>query len=70
MGLGVVDLQAGVDVHSGFLVGWFIKDFAFVGVSEVMGNIIVGKRDDAVWVEASFDEDLIGVVDVGLMPVV
>jgi hypothetical protein len=70
VGLGVVDVNSGVDVHSGVRKGRLIEDFALVGVRGAGCDIIIGEGNDVVLVEAAFNQGLVGVEDVGLVAVV
>lgn len=66
----VVDLYSLVDIDSGLLGGRLVEDLALEGVFDVMGDIVVGEGDDVVGVKLVLDEDLVGVEDIRLMPVV
>jgi hypothetical protein len=66
----VVDLDAGVDVDACVGVGGLVEDLALVGVGGGVGDVVVGEGDDVLLVESVLGERLVGVVDVGLVPVV
>ena len=70
VGLGVINFDAFVDIDSCFGVGGFVEDLALEGVADALGDIIVGEGDDVVLGDAVLLDLLVGVEDVGLMPVV
>jgi hypothetical protein len=70
MRLRVINLESRVDIHSLVLIGRLVEDLSLVGVRDVMGDIVVGQSDDAIGIETTLDEHLVGMVDVGLVTVV
>jgi hypothetical protein len=68
--LGIVDLDAGIDIDALLVVGGLVENFAFEGVVGVVSEVVVSESDDLVGIEAALDECLIGMVDIGLMSVV
>lgn len=67
---GIIDLDSIVDINTGFFVAGFVEDLSFVGVIDIVHNIVICESDDSFWIKALRDKSLIGVEDVSLMPVV
>ena len=70
LGLGVINFDASIDINSGFGIGGFVEDLALEGVADALCDVIVGEGNDVVFGDAILFDLLIGVEDVGLMPVV
>lgn len=70
MRLRVINLQSRIDIHSLVLIGGLVEDLSLVGVGDVMGDIVVGQSDDAIGIESTLDEHLVGMIDIGLVTVV
>ena len=70
LGLRVINFNACVDINSSFSVGGFVKNLALEGVADALCDVIVGKGDDVVFRDAVLLDLLVGMEDVGLVPVV
>jgi hypothetical protein len=66
----IIDNNTLIDINSWVGKSRLIENFAFERVLDVVGNIIVGEGDNLVLRETVLFENVIGVVDVGLVTVV
>lgn len=70
MSLRIINLDSSIDIDSRFFVSWLIENFSFEGICQMMCNIVICERDDALGIKTSFYKNLVGVIDIGLMPIV
>lgn len=66
----IIDLDPAVHINSGALVSRLVEHFAFEGVHNIVGDVVVGEGDDVIPIKATSDQCLVGMEDISLVPVV
>lgn len=66
----VVNNNTLININTWICVGWFIKNFTFEWVLDVVGDIIKGECNDSVLTESILFQNLVCVINVSLVPII